>query len=143
MPLTPADLAEIERISRKKSVRKVSRTIIKDLDTETLSMLLASFMVLKAHGHEDSDFVKYVSKKSPTLKLGIKAGTSILPQLLTDSELRSLIMKTREQINKQKKRSQAKGENKRSSEKMRVTFSSAPESSVRSGQLGEEQTATQ
>jgi hypothetical protein len=138
MPLSPADLSEIERISRKKSVRKVSRTIIKDLDQEALSSLIASFIVLKAHGHSDSDFVKYVSTKSPTLKLGIKAGTSILPQLLTDSELRSLIMKTREQINKQKKRNQSKSERIKPQEKPpRVTFSAGDQSSLEETPLAE------
>jgi hypothetical protein len=122
LPLSQADVAEIERLSRKKSVRKISRTIVKDLDNETLSTLMASFIVLKAHGHEDSDFVKYVAKKSSTIKLGIKAGTAIGPQLLADGELRSLILQTRKQINKQKKLNQTKGEQKKPAERSRVIF---------------------
>ncbi len=66
--------------------------------------------------------MKYVAKKSSTIKLGIKAGTAIAPQLLADSELSGLIMETRKQMNKQKKLNQTKGEQMKGGEKTRVIF---------------------
>jgi hypothetical protein len=104
MPLSEADIAEIERISRKKSVRRVSHSIVNYLDKDTLSMLVSSFLVLKAHGHPDSDLIKYLATKSKTLQLGLKVGSSALPSIFSDSELRSLMLKTRQQLNKQKQK---------------------------------------
>ncbi len=112
MPLSEADIAEIDRISKKKSVRKISYSIINSLDKETLSTLISSFLVLKAHGHPDSDLIKFLATKKigKTLRLGLKAGSSALPLILTDSELRSLMLKTRAQMNEQKQRSLKKVE---------------------------------
>jgi hypothetical protein len=110
--LSEADISEIERISKKKSVRKISNSIIHNLNRETLATLIASFLVLKAHGHADSDLIKYLATNriGKTLKLGLKTGSSALPSILTDSELRSLILKTRAQMNKQKQKSTKRGE---------------------------------
>ena len=103
MPLSEDDLKEIDRISGKKSVRKVSKTLLKDLDNRTLSLLIASYIVLKAKGHTDADFVKYVSRRSTALKLGVMAGASIAPRLIVDREFRSLLAKTSKELNKKKK----------------------------------------
>jgi hypothetical protein len=104
MPLTETDIVEIVRISRKKSVRKIASTIIKDLDQETLGSLISAYLVLKAHGHPDSDLVKYLATNltGKTLKLGLKAGGSTLPSIITDGELRSLMLQTRAQMNRKK-----------------------------------------
>ena len=103
-PITEADVAEINRISNNKSVRKLSAAIKKDLDKEMLSKMMAGYLVLKANGHPDSDFVRYLTRKETgsTLKLGFKMATAMAPSLLTDSEFRSLVRETRKQMKKEK-----------------------------------------
>jgi hypothetical protein len=112
MPLSEFDLAEIERISRKKSVRKVAHAVINSLDKDTLSTLISTFLVLKAHGHPDSDLIRYLATKKTgkTLKLGFKAGGPALSSIISDSEFRSLMLRARQQMNKQKQEALQKGE---------------------------------
>jgi hypothetical protein len=103
LPLAAKDLEEIEKISRRKSVRRISRSILKDLDNETLSLIIAAYLELKANGHTDSDFLKYLSKKSQVLKLGVKACASILPAMLADPYFTSLAIRAIKELNAEKK----------------------------------------
>ncbi|MHB1909084.1 MAG: hypothetical protein ACYCQJ_09490 [Nitrososphaerales archaeon] len=124
MPLLDSDIAEIERISRKKSVQKISHSVVSSLDEETLSTMISSYLVLKAHGHPDSDLMTFFvrNKTSKALKLGVKAGIATLPSLLTDNELRSLIMNTRKQMNKSKRSSAGKRRKIAGRERPRIMF---------------------
>jgi hypothetical protein len=102
--LTEEDVREITRISQKKSIQRVSKTVLGDLDRDMLSRMISAYMVLKANGHTDSDFIKYLTTKETrkVLKLGFGAVGALLPSLLTDGEFRSLVMNTRRQMKKQK-----------------------------------------
>ena len=104
--ISETDVEEIKRISTKKSIRKVSRAILQDLDRDMLARIIAAYLVLKANGHTDSDFTKYLTTKETgkTLKLGFGAAGAVLPSLLTDGEFRSLVMNTRKQMKAQKER---------------------------------------
>jgi hypothetical protein len=108
--VTDEDVREIERISRKQSIQKLSNTLLKDLNRDLLSRMIAAYMVLKANGHNDADFAKYLTTKETKklLKLGFGAASALLPSLLTDGEFRSLLMNTRKQMQRQKKESEAK-----------------------------------
>jgi hypothetical protein len=98
------DAEEINRISKKKSIQKVSNAVLEDLDREMLSRIISAYMVLKANGHTDADLVKYLATKETkkTLKLGFGAAGALLPSLLTDGEFRGLVMNTRKQMKRQK-----------------------------------------
>jgi hypothetical protein len=102
--LTEEDVKEIARISQKKSIQRVSKAVLGDLDRDMLSRMISAYMVLKANGHTDSDFIKYLTTKETrkVLKLGFGAAGALLPSLLTDGEFRSLVMSTRRQMKKQK-----------------------------------------
>jgi hypothetical protein len=108
--VTDNDVREIERISRKGSIQKLSNTLLKDLNRDILSRMISSYMVLKANGHPDSDFAKYLTTKETkkVLKLGFGAAGTLLPSLLTDGEFRSLVMNTRKQMKRQKQESEQK-----------------------------------
>ena len=105
-------------------MRKISRFVIARLDEQTLSTMISSYLVLKAHGHPDSDLMRFIArnKTGKGLKLVVRAGIATLPSLLTDSELRSLIMNTRKQMNKSKRRSVSKGEKPARQERPRIVF---------------------
>ncbi len=100
------DVEEINRIARKKALQKISKTVLDDLDREMLSRMISAYMVLKANGHPDSDFVKYLTTKETrkVLKLGFGAAGAAGPAFLTDGEFRSLVLKTRKQMKKQKEK---------------------------------------
>jgi hypothetical protein len=102
--VSDADVKEIKRLSQKKSLRKLSRVILEDLDRDTISRMMSAYLVLKANGHTDPDVIKYLTTKETkrALKIGFGAAGTVLPALLTDSEFRSLVMGTRKQMKKQK-----------------------------------------
>ncbi|MHB8565601.1 MAG: hypothetical protein ACYC7D_04055 [Nitrososphaerales archaeon] len=110
MSVTNADVLEIRRLSENKSIRKLSQDIRKDLDQETLSKLMSAYLVLKANGHSDSDFVNYLTRKQTgsTFKLGFKLAAAVAPSLLTDGEFRSLVMNTRKEMKKEKREKEQK-----------------------------------
>jgi hypothetical protein len=64
--------------------------------------------VLKANGHSDSEFVRYLTTKETkkVLKLGFGAAGAALPSFLLDGEFRSLVMKTRKQLKSQKQKAE-------------------------------------
>ena len=101
---------EIRRISQNKSIGKLSSAIRKDLDQKTLSKMVSAYLVLKANGHPDKDFVSFLTRKETktTLKLGFKMATAVAPSLLTDGEFRSLVMGTRKQMKKEKQEKERK-----------------------------------
>ncbi len=74
--VTDGDVSEIERISRKQSIKKLSDTLLKDLNRELLSRMISAYMVLKANGHTDADVAKYLTTKESkkVLELGFGAG---------------------------------------------------------------------
>jgi hypothetical protein len=102
--ISEADVLEIKRLASKKSIKKIAKELRKDLDRETLALIISAYLVLKANGHPDGDLMKYLTRKETrkTLKLGFEAGKAVLPALLTDGEFRSLVMNTRKQMKKQK-----------------------------------------
>ena len=108
--VSQTDLTEIRRISRKKSVRKLAKAVKADLDKETLSRMVSGYLVLKANGHPDSDFGKYLATKerSKTFRFAFKAAGSVLPSLLTDGEFRSLVMNTRKNMKRKSEEEQEK-----------------------------------
>jgi hypothetical protein len=95
-PLSERDIAEIKRISQKKPVRNLAHNIRKDLDRETLGKMISAYLVLKANGHTDRDFANYVMTKETrrTLRLALAGARAAAPSFLTDSEFRSLVLKT-------------------------------------------------
>ena len=102
--ITEPDATEIRRIANNKSIRKLSSSIKKDLDRETLSKILSAYLVLKANGHTDKDFVNYLTRKETgsTFRLGFKMAGAVAPALLIDGEFRSLVMNTRKEMKKEK-----------------------------------------
>ncbi|MGI0092325.1 MAG: hypothetical protein ACREBS_11510 [Nitrososphaerales archaeon] len=104
MALSDSDIAEIVRISEKKSIRRIVKGIRKDLDREMLSKMISAYLVLKANGHSDNEFANYLTRRETKkmLKLGFTASKSALPALLTDGEFRSLVINTRKQMKKHK-----------------------------------------
>lgn len=108
--ITDTDISEIRRISANKSIRKLSSAIRKDLDKETLAKMISAYLVLKANGHSDRDFVSYLTRKETkgTLKLGFKMALTMTPSLLTDHEFRSLVLGTRKQMKKEKEAKEQK-----------------------------------
>jgi hypothetical protein len=98
------DVREINRIASKKSIQKISKAMLEDLDRDMLARMISAYMVLKANGHPDNDMVKYLTTKETkkTLKLGFGAAGAVLPSLLTDSEFRALVSRTRKQMKRQK-----------------------------------------
>ena len=102
--ISEEDVAEISRLAEKKSIMNISKALLEHLDRETLSRMMSSYLVLKAHGHPDKDFVNYLTTKETgkTFKLGFAAARAFLPAMLTDGELRDLVMSTRKQMNKEK-----------------------------------------
>lgn len=116
--ISKEDIEEIARISQKKSIRKLSKAVLDDLDREMLSRMICAYLVLKANGHPDGDFARYLITKETrkVMKLGFGTAGVLLPSLLTDGEFRSLVMNTRKQLNKQRKKREA--EKKRLQEKL-------------------------
>jgi hypothetical protein len=102
--LSNEDVRNIDRIARKKPIQKISNAVLEDLDRDSLARMISAYMVLKANGHTDADFLKYLTTKETkkVLKLGFGAAGAMLPSLLTDGEFRSLIMNTRKQMKRQK-----------------------------------------
>ncbi len=102
--ITETDKTEIRRISENRSIQRLSSAIRKDLDQKTLSKMISTYLVLKANGHPDKDFVTFLTRKETktTMKLGFKMATAVAPSLLTDGEFRSLVMGTRKQMKKEK-----------------------------------------
>jgi hypothetical protein len=102
------DVEEINRIAGKKSIQRVSKAVLEDLDRETLARIISAYMVLRANGHRDNDLIKYLTTKETkkALKLGFGAASAVLASLIGDAEFRSLVMGTRKQMKKQKELSE-------------------------------------
>ncbi len=71
---------------------------------------MSAYLVLKANGHPDSDFVSYLTRKETgsTVKLGLKLAAAVGPSLLTDGEFRSLVMNTRKEMKREKQEKEQK-----------------------------------
>jgi hypothetical protein len=73
----------------------LAESVLRGLDEETISKLMAAFLYLKSNGHPDSDFGKFIAKKElwGTLAIGLNVIGAFIPAILFDAEFRNLVMK--------------------------------------------------
>jgi hypothetical protein len=95
MKVDDQEKMQINRLERSTSIRNLAESVLKGLDEETVSRLMAAFLYLKSNGHPDSDFAKFIAKKElwGTLSIGLNVMGAFIPAILFDSEFRNLVMK--------------------------------------------------
>jgi hypothetical protein len=95
MDITPNEKTQIERLQNSRSISKLSNSILRSLDEDTVSRLISAFLYLKARRHPDSDFAKFLGAKElmGTLTIGLNMMSAFIPAMIFDKEFRTLVMK--------------------------------------------------
>jgi hypothetical protein len=86
---------EIRKLSTSPSFLKLSDSILKNLDRDTLSELLAGYLYFKSNGRSNSDFAFFIAthkfSKVATITMSVLA--VILPGLILDKAFRSVVFR--------------------------------------------------
>jgi hypothetical protein len=95
MKVTDQEKMQVNRLEKSASIVNLAESVLRGLDEETISKLLAAFLYLKSNGHPDGDFAKFIGKKElwGTLAIGLNVMGAFVPAILFDAEFRNLVMK--------------------------------------------------
>lgn len=95
MKITKDEKILIDKLEQSPSIINLSQSLLRGLDEDTVARLMSAFLYLKANGHHDSEFAKFIATKElwGTLTIGLNVVGAFIPAMLFDKEFRALVMK--------------------------------------------------
>ncbi|MGI0092326.1 MAG: hypothetical protein ACREBS_11515, partial [Nitrososphaerales archaeon] len=91
MKVTDSEAEQIKRLARSNWVLGISDAVLRSLDDETLSRLIAGYLYVKANGRPDKDFATFLATKElwSTLAIGLNVMGAVIPAMIFDKEFRT------------------------------------------------------